>query len=101
MSIVNYSSNSQYSQTQQTSWFLDLYQDIGFEADVTDEFYIIEAKYKNRPDLLAYDRYSNANLLYLFVLINDNIFDPIFDMIPGNMIRVPTASRVQKFFGNA
>lgn len=100
MSVLKYSSFSQYSQTPQTSWYLDLYQDVGFEEDISDEIYVIEPKYKHRPDLLAYDRYNNAALLYIFFLINDDIFDPIFDMIPGNTIRVPTSSRVQKFFGN-
>ena len=99
MSIESYTNYSQYSQTSQTSWFLDLYQDVGFEQDVTDDIYTIEPKYKNRPDLLAYDRYGNASLFYVFFLINDTIFDPIFDMIPGNIIRVPVSSRVQKYFG--
>lgn len=100
MSSVKYSNYSQYKNTPQTSWYLDLYEDIDFTSDVSDEDYIIESKYKHRPDLLAYDRYGNAALLYIFFLINDEIFDPIFDMIPGNTIKVPTASRVQKFFGN-
>lgn len=99
MAYQTYSNYSEYKNTPQTSWYLDVYQDTGFVSDVSDQDYVIETKYKYRPDRLAEDLYGNSALLYLFVLVNDNISDPIFDMIPGNTIKVPTRSRVQEFFG--
>lgn len=99
MSKVTYSTLSQYTNTPQTTWYLDVYTDIGFGPDESDVQITLDAKYKNRPDMLAYDLYGQVDLWYLFYLVNNNISDPIFDMKSGANIYVPLPQRVADFFG--
>lgn len=99
MSKVTYSSLSQYSNTQQTTWYLDVYTDLGFGPDSSDQQIVLDSRFKNRPDKLAYELYGQSSLWYLFYLVNNNISDPIFDMVPGNKIYVPLPQRVADFFG--
>ena len=51
----------------------------------------IEAKYDEKPDLLAYDLYGNSKLWWVFALFNqDKLKDPIIDFKSGIKIIVPT-----------
>ena len=51
----------------------------------------IEAKYNEKPDLLAYDLYGNSKLWWVFALFNqDKLKDPIIDFKSGIKIIVPT-----------
>ena len=51
----------------------------------------LEAKYNEKPDLLAYDLYGNAKLWWVFALFNqDKLKDPIIDFKAGMYILVPT-----------
>jgi hypothetical protein len=52
---------------------------------------VIESKYDNRPDLLAYELYGNAKLWWVFAAFNqDTLVDPIIDFKSGTTINVPT-----------
>lgn len=52
---------------------------------------VLDEKYHNRPDLLAYDLYDNANFWWVFTLFNRNtILDPIKDLRSGMILYVPT-----------
>lgn len=52
--------------------------------------YIIENKYQNRPDVLAYDLYGNAKLWWIFAILNqDTLLDPIMDFTAGLSIEIP------------
>ena len=51
----------------------------------------LDAKYDEKPDLLAYDLYGNAKLWWVFALFNqDKLKDPIIDFKEGVIILVPT-----------
>ena len=61
-------------------------------AHPSDPTYIIEAQFKYRPDLLAYDLYGDPKLWWVFVNRNRHILkDPIFDFVPGVVIHCPRA----------
>ena len=52
--------------------------------------YVIENKYQNRPDVLAYDLYGNAKLWWIFAILNQDILiDPIIDFTAGLSIEIP------------
>ena len=96
--MVTYSEKSPYYKTPQSNWYLDVYEDRGFNPDTTDVNYQVESKYKNRPDLLSYDLYGSVDYWWIFVIVNNNIHDSIFDLTPGKIIRVPLPARVSSFF---
>lgn len=65
-----------------------------------DEDYVIEQKYDQRPDLLAYQLYENPRLWWVFALRNlDRIQDPIRDFRAGTPIKLPSAESVNKIVG--
>jgi hypothetical protein len=72
--------------------FLDIitYRPIPFNPQ--DVFMTITPVYQFRPDLLAYDLYSDAKLWWVFAARNPNRLgpDPYFDFKAGVGIYVPT-----------
>jgi hypothetical protein len=53
-----------------------------------------------RPDLLSYDLYGSVAYWWIFLARNINVIrDPIWDMVAGMAIYVPTASRIQTLIG--
>ena len=64
--------------------------------DQTDESYIIEEKYNQRPDMLAYDRFGSAKFWWVFSMRNkDQLVDPIQDFRAGVTIRIPKIENVR------
>lgn len=58
---------------------------------VSDETYVIEQKYNNRLDLLAFDKYGSTRLWWVIALRNlDIIKDPSRDAVAGLEIRIPS-----------
>lgn len=88
-----YKSNSVYKKTPANKKYLENYvPPVQISANNT-EIITLESKYKHRPDLLAYDRYGDANLWWIFILYNRNtIVDSIYDFEPGIKLRVPINS---------
>lgn len=100
MSIVNYSSTSQYYNTSQTSWCLNLLEYRNISQDPSDTIISLISKYKNNPYLLSYDYYGTDRLWWIFMIVNpDTIIDPINDMVPGMEIRIPTSTRLKSELG--
>jgi hypothetical protein len=81
--------------------FLDVatYRPIPFNT--LDVFMTVTPVYQFRPDLLAYDLYSDARLWWVFAARNPNILgpDPYFNMVAGLQIYVPTQSTLQRVLG--
>ena len=87
---VQYSSNSVYSTTPLFGDFLDVATFPAIPKLVNDVLFTVNATYKNRPDLLAFDLYGDSSFWWVFALRNPNaIQDPIFDMRPGLQIYLP------------
>lgn len=88
--------NSPYKNTPNKGKYLDLLVKPRIEPSLDDEEYIIEPKYHHRPDKLAFERYGDANYLFVFQLRNmDIIKDYIFDFTAGTKIMVPSRNSVE------
>lgn len=97
---VTYNRASPYANTERFSFYLDVANIPDIPFDPSDVQYEIDAIYKNRPDLLAYDLYGDTNLWWVFSVRNPNTLqDPIFDFIPGATIYVPKKDTVTAALG--
>ena len=97
---VTYSRTSPYASTDVFGFFLDVANIPDIPIDSNDVTYEIDAIYKNRPDLLAYDLYGDSNLWWVFAVRNPNVIqDPIFDFQPGVTIYVPQKQNLTSALG--
>lgn len=100
MAAVTYKRTSPYFNTDTYGFFLDVANIPNIPAAVNDVVYKIDAVYRHRPDLLAYDLYGDAALWWVFAARNPNsIQDPVFDFLPGTTIYIPKKSTVTTILG--
>ena len=98
--MARYSKFSPYYNTQENNLYLELLRIRPVPAEADDFQYIIQAQYRHRPDLLAYDIYGNTKLWWVIVQRNlDVIKDPIYDFEPGVVIYLPKQSNLEKYLG--
>jgi len=96
-----------YSQTSpygDTTIFADEFLDIMINRPITplstDTYWEITSTYNLRPDLLAYDLYSNSKLWWVFAQRNPNTLkDPLFDFTAGTTIFLPSMTTLQADLG--
>jgi hypothetical protein len=82
--------------------FLDINTLPRIYETLSDESYIIEPEYDQRPEMLAFKLYGDAALWWVFALRNpDIILDPIRDFKSGTGIVLPSAGSVKSLGGNA
>ncbi len=80
--------------------FLDVMIDRPIPKDETDSYWIITQTYHMRPDLLAFDLYSDSRLWWVFSQRNPNrLKDPLFDFTAGTGIYVPQLSNLKTALG--
>ena len=61
----------------------------------------LSKKYENRPDTLSYDLYGTPAYWWVFMVRNPNtIKDPIWDMVAGASIIVPSLQTLQQALGS-
>ena len=95
-----YSNTSPWYNTQTTQDYLGILSIRPVSAETDDFLYTIEAQYKYRPDLLAYDLYGEASLWWVFIQRNlDVLQDPIYDFVPGTKIYIPKNSSLRTVLG--
>lgn len=93
-----YNTRSPYYNTPQLNQYvtyLDYWQPrlLGFSSD--DATIILGQKYRYRPDLLSYDAYGTPALWWVFSVYNSDVIqDPIYDMIPGIQLIVPSTTSI-------
>ena len=88
--MTTYSKTSPYAKTQFYGFFLDVATIPTIPADPKDVLYQIDAIYKQRPDLLAFDLYGDTKLWWVFAVRNPNVIqDPVYDFEPGVIIYIP------------
>ena len=98
--MADYMSTSPYFGTEQTNGVLQLLSYRGFSFEQDDILYKIDAIYDLRPDLLAYDQFSDPSLWWVFMHRNPNIiYDPIWDFRTGILIRIPKLSTLKRDLG--
>ena len=77
--------------------FLDINTLPKIPKSVDDDIYIIDARYHERPDLLAYDRYGSSRLWWVFALRNpDKLIDPLEDFTSGTEIFLPSTTAIDR-----
>lgn len=95
-----YNKMSPYSLTNITNGYLDLINFIDIPGQTDDIEFEITSLYMHRPDLLAYDLYADSNLWWVFAVRNkDVIRDPVYDFVPGQVIRIPQLESIRKAMG--
>ena len=67
----------------------------------SDVYYVIPITYQYRPDLLAYDLYTDGKLWWVFASRNPNTLgpDPYFNFVAGLGIYIPTQNTLRTVLG--
>lgn len=98
--MTTYANTSPWYLTELTQDYLNILSIRPVSADPDDYLYTIEPQYNNRPDLLAFDLYGEANLWWVFIQRNlDVLQDPVFDFTPGTKIYIPKSSSLKIVLG--
>ena len=98
--MISYSKTSPYYATDSSNGYLDVMKFRDIPAETDDILFEVTSTYENRPDLLAYDLYSDVNLWWVFAVRNKSIIkDPTFDLVAGVKIYLPKLSSIKKSLG--
>ena len=80
--------------------YLDIMSNRPIPKQPSDIFWEIQLVYQYRPDLLAYDLYSDSRLWWVFAQRNPNTLkDPYFDFIAGVSIYIPKLTVINTALG--
>jgi hypothetical protein len=80
--------------------YLDVMVNRSIPLDPSDSYWEITQTYNMRPDLLAYDLYSDSRLWWVFAQRNSNrIKDPVFDFVAGTVIYIPQLPNLRSALG--
>lgn len=80
--------------------YLDIMNFRSIPEDDSDIALSIHSKYNTRPDLLSNNLYGTPDLWWVFIVRNpDQMIDPIYGLITGLEIYVPTKDRIFGILG--
>jgi hypothetical protein len=97
---ATYGKTSPYYSTSQNNGYLDVISFRTIPASTDDLLYQLDKKYEYRPELLSYDAYGDVDLWWVFAVRNKNIIqDPVFDMVAGLKIYIPSLPSLQAALG--
>ena len=101
MASNSYASTSSYFSTPVINGqYLGVMVNRSIPKLIDDLSMTLNETYNLRPDLLAYDLYSNPRLWWVFAQRNpDSIEDPVYDFAPGVKIRLPKLSNLKSDLG--
>ena len=96
-----YPSTSPYYTTDiANNKFLDIMLNRPIPKLANDQYWTITPTYNMRPDMLAFDLYSDPKLWWVFAQRNPNrLVDPFFDFKAGVGIYVPKISVLKTSLG--
>ena len=96
-----YPATSPYYNTDiYNSNFLDVMVNRPVPMEPSDIYWEITPVYEYRPDLLAYDLYSDSRLWWVFAQRNPNrLKDPYFDFVAGVGIYLPKLAMLTQVLG--
>ena len=96
-----YPATSPYSTTGiVNNKFLDVMVNRTIPMNPSDIYWEITTVYEYRPDLLAYDLYSDSRLWWVFAQRNPNrLKDPYFDFVTGTGIYIPKLDLLRQVLG--
>jgi hypothetical protein len=100
-SNTNYPATSPYYTTDVVNGkYLDIMSDRPIIKQPSDVYWKITLVYEYRPDMLAYDLYSDSRLWWVFAARNPNrLKDPLFDFVTGVGIYLPKADMLKQLLG--
>lgn len=87
-----------YYLTPQSSRFLEHYVHRPVPPHVDDTIITIDHRWVNRPDLLSLDLYGSDEYA-MAIAIRNGLEDPVFDLVYGLKLYVPTFTRLQEIYG--
>jgi hypothetical protein len=97
---AEYNQTSPYYTTGYSQYFLDVMTNRPIPKLTDDQYFSINLTYQYRPDLLAYDLYSNSNLWWVFYQRNPNrLSKPPLDFTSGTEIYLPKITTLQSVLG--
>lgn len=98
---MTYPTTSPYNQTGiVNNQFLDVMINRPIPSNPTDVLWQITPIYNLRPDLLAFDLYSDSRLWWVFAQRNPNrLKDPLFDFVTGIYIYIPNITALKVALG--
>ena len=100
--MATYGQYSPYAFTTSAGGYLDVINFIDLPAQLDDIQWTVISGYMHRPDLLANDIYGTPELWWVFAVRNkDVIQDPIYDLVPGQVIYLPKLSTIQAALGTS
>ena len=80
--------------------FLDIMTNRPIPMQPSDIYWEITPVYEYRPDLLAYDLYTDSRLWWVFASRNPNrLKDPYFDFVTGVGIYLPKLDMIKQVLG--
>lgn len=89
-------SSPYYNSSIVNEQYLDVMINRPIPSDPTDVYWQITATYNLRPDMLAYDLYTDSRLWWVFAQRNPNkLKDPLFDFVAGIEIFIPKLSVIK------
>jgi len=98
--MAAYDSTSAYYTTGYSQFFLDTMTNRAIPTLPDDLSFTINLTYQYRPDLLAYDLYSNPGLWWVFYQRNPNtLTKPPLDFAVGVEIFLPRIATLQTVLG--
>lgn len=101
MSKITYPSNSPYTATPQTSWYIGTMVFRPIPADSGDQPFTLQMRHQYRPDRLSFDLYGTPSYWWVFCVRNSFLRrDPVWNFTNGLTITVPSAVYLQKLLGN-
>lgn len=86
-------------QTEVNNKAIEWWERAKFSHDVSDSQFVIDAVFENRIDKIAYATLGDSSLAWLILQYN-SILDPLTEIIPGRILRIPTKTRVQTMLGS-
>lgn len=98
--MTEYNKYSPYYKTEIVNGYLDIMSPRNILPEVDDILFEVTKVYEHRPDLLAYDLYSDVNLWWVFAARNRNVLeDPVFDLEAGIKVYLPKITTINKALG--
>lgn len=98
--MAQYDATSPYYETGYSQFFLETMVNRPIPKENDDISFTINTTYQYRPDLLAFDLYSNAGLWWVFYQRNPNTLQaPPMDFVVGTLIYLPKITTLKTALG--
>ena len=98
--MAQYDATSPYYETGYSQFFLETMVNRPIPKENDDLTFTINTTYQYRPDLLAFDLYSNAGLWWVFYQRNPNTLQaPPMDFVVGTLIYLPKMTTLKTALG--